>query len=100
MDPLELVSEEISPFFGSIDEIVTAISEHLPDPSKDSRTVSHSSTFSPNITSKKTYHSRESFSDPDAVKELVYRVLKYHYWNGYDIVTKESLEDQSTSNSM
>lgn len=98
MDPLELVSEEISPFCGSVDEIVLAISAHLSTfyPSEDSKLCSCSSNHLATTSNQKIYHSREPLSNPDAVKSLISRALKYHYWK----TDKSRPEDQSTSNSM
>jgi hypothetical protein len=101
MDSLELVSEEISPFFGSIDEIVTAISGQLLDfkPFENSQPISCSSIRSTTISNQKPYSSGKSFSNPDALESLVRRVIKYHYWNIDETVATESPQNQSTSNS-
>jgi hypothetical protein len=106
MDAYALTSEKVSPFFGSIDEIVLAIAEHvpglgLPPPEFDIETALVLPSSSQPILYYKLYcvHSRRSFSNPQAVSTLVRDTLKQHHLVTDDITMTESLGSSRSADS-
>jgi hypothetical protein len=106
MDAYSLASEEISPFFDSIDGIALAIAEHIPGlglPSPqfdvDRALVLHSSTRTISYYQQNREHSRRSFLNPEALSNLVRDTLKQYYLITRDIAVTEDLGRFRSANS-
>lgn len=106
MDAYSLVSERISPFFDSIEGIALAIAEHIPGlglPSPkldvDRALALHVSTQTISSYQQHRVHSRRSFSNPEAISNLVQDTLKQHYLITRDIAVIENLGRFRSANS-
>jgi hypothetical protein len=106
MDAYILASEKISPFFDSIDRIALAIAEHVPGlglPSPefevDRALALHSSTQAISYYQQYRVHLRRSFTNPEAVSNLVRDTLKQHYLITHDIAVNENLGRFRSANS-
>lgn len=106
MDAYSLASEIISPFFDSIAGIALAIAEHIPGlglPSPefdvDRALILQSSTRTISYYQQHRIHSRRSFSNPEAVSNLVRDTLKQHYLITRDIAVIENLGRFRSANS-